>query len=98
MPSSSRYPEDWNEIALKIKKKAKWTCQKCQRKCLDPNQAVPPDWSYSKRMSYTLQVHHWDRQPENSDENNLIAVCSGCHLELHRGGLCNVSVGQLSLF
>ena len=98
MPSLSRYPDNWNEIALKIKKKAEWTCAKCKRKCLEPNQEIPPDWSYSQRMAYTLQVHHWDRQPENNSEDNLVALCTGCHLALHRGGLCNVSVGQLSLF
>merc|ERR1712178_318575 len=52
-------------------------------------------------MAYTLQTHHWDRDPSNSSEDNLICVCTGCHLDLHRGyrgRLSNVSEGQLSLF
>lgn len=98
MPLPSRYPEDWNDLALAIKKKAHWTCAKCKRRCLEPGQKVPQHWTYSMKMAYTLQVHHWDRRPENCSEDNLVAVCTGCHLDLHRGGLCNVSVGQLSLF
>lgn len=97
MPDHSRYPDNWNEIALVIKKKANWTCSKCQRKCLQPGTKAPKDWSASQRHAYTLQVHHWDRMPENCSENNLVAVCSPCHLQLHIRGLSNVSQGQLSL-
>ena len=101
MPSSSPYPSNWKEISLELKKKANWTCQKCGRKCIEPGQKVPEDWTVSKRMAYTLPTHHWDRDPSNSSEDNLICVCTGCHLDLHRGyrgKLSNVSEGQLSLF
>jgi hypothetical protein len=36
--------------------------------------------------------------PENSDPENLVAVCSACHLAYHAGGRSNVSPGQLSLW
>ncbi len=101
MSSSSRYPSDWKELSLSLKNQANWTCQKCHRKCIEPGQEIPKDWTVSKRMAYTLQVHHWDRDPSNSCEDNLICVCTGCHLDLHRGyrgNLSNVSEGQLSLF
>ncbi len=101
MPSSSRYPSNWKELSLSLKNKANWTCQKCGRKCIEPGQKVPSDWTVSKRMAYTLQAHHWDRDPSNSSLDNLICVCTGCHLDLHRGyrgNLSNVSEGQLSLF
>ncbi len=101
MSSSSRYPNNWKELSLSLKNKANWTCQKCGRKCIEPGQKVPSDWTVSKRMAYTLQVHHWDRDPSNSSLDNLICVCTGCHLDLHRGyrgNLSNVSEGQLSLF
>ena len=101
MSSSSRYPNNWKELSLSLKNKANWTCQKCGRKCIEPGQKVPSDWTVSKLMAYTLQVHHWDRDPSNSSLDNLICVCTGCHLDLHRGyrgNLSNVSEGQLSLF
>ncbi|MEM7592393.1 MAG: HNH endonuclease, partial [Cyanobacteria bacterium P01_A01_bin.83] len=47
---------------------------------------------------YTLQVHHWNRDPRDNRPENLIALCSACHLEYHRGGKSNVSPGQLSLW
>ena len=32
-----------------------------------------------------LTVHHWDEQPENNAEENLVALCQRCHLAKHRG-------------
>jgi hypothetical protein len=43
MSLSSRYPDNWNEIALELKKKANWTCAKCQRKCLEPGKEIKKD-------------------------------------------------------
>ena len=45
MPTASRYPSDWEDLALAIKKKANWTCSKCKRKCLEPGQEFPEDQS-----------------------------------------------------
>ncbi len=36
----SLYPENWEEIALKIKRKANWTCQKCRRPCRRPGESI----------------------------------------------------------
>lgn len=32
----SLYPSDWDAIATRIKNKADWTCQNCQRPCRKP--------------------------------------------------------------
>ena len=31
-----RYPKNWEQIAFKIKEKAKWKCTKCGLQCLKP--------------------------------------------------------------
>ncbi|MFM7880796.1 MAG: HNH endonuclease [Microcystis panniformis] len=45
-----------------------------------------------------MAVHHHNRQPEDNRPENLIALCSACHLERHKFRLGSVSIGQLSLF
>lgn len=83
---NSRYPDNWREIASEVRAEAKGTCRRCGWIC---------DGSSRDRI---LQVHHWDRVPENNERMNLVALCPACHLDLHRGGKGNVSVGQLGLF
>ena len=68
-----RYPDDWKEIATAIKEKAGWRCQVCGRQCRKPGE--PFDTHRN-----TLTVAHLDHTPENMDESNLMAMCSGCHL------------------
>jgi hypothetical protein len=89
------YPKHWKELAKNIKEKADWRCQKCGRVCLRPGEK--PNDIINPR-AYNLQVHHWNRDPSDNRLENLICLCSGCHLNYHRGGKGNVSVGQLSLF
>lgn len=93
----SRYPKNWDEIALKVKREAKWTCQKCELKCLKPSDDRSK-LNKSEKAKLTLTVHHLDHTPENNDRKNLIAVCAGCHLQFHRGGKGNVTIGQINLF
>ncbi|WRH66949.1 MAG: hypothetical protein RSE13_00020 [Planktothrix sp. GU0601_MAG3] len=33
-----RYPKNWNQIATKIKDKANWRCEKCDRPCRQPGE------------------------------------------------------------
>jgi 5-methylcytosine-specific restriction endonuclease McrA len=94
--SNSLYPPNWPEIAYHIKQEVNWTCQKCGRVCLQPGQETP-NWTLSQRKAYTLQVHHWNRNSRDNRRENLVALCSGCHLDYHRGGLTNIPDGQLSL-
>lgn len=92
----SRYPKNWDEIAMRVKEKAGWTCKQCKLKCLQPDSLVV--LSKSDRAKLTLTVHHADYTPENNQPENLIALCSACHLGAHRGGRKNIIPGQLSLF
>jgi hypothetical protein len=93
---NSRYPDNWKVIALKIKEKAHWKCEKCGLQCLKPNQNTK-GLTKSERAKLTLTVHHRNYRPEDNSENNLIALCSGCHLSYHAGKKGNVTIGQLSL-
>jgi hypothetical protein len=97
MKYRERYGDNWEAIALEIKTKANWICQKCGKQCIHPGEETS-GLDNSEKAAKTLTVHHLDRIPENSEPSNLIAVCTACHLAYHRCGLGNVSPGQLELF
>ncbi|MDJ1182499.1 hypothetical protein [Roseofilum casamattae] len=94
---TSRYPQDWQAIATRVKEDVGWRCSKCGMQCIKPGEKVP-GLSRKERKARTLQVHHSDYNPANSDLSNLIPLCSACHLSFHRGRKGNISPGQLSLF
>ncbi|MDF5730875.1 MAG: HNH endonuclease [Rhizonema sp. PD38] len=94
--SKSRYPENWKELATAMKSAVGWRCQKCNRLCLQPG-TVAPDWTKSQRRAHTLQVHHWNCDPSDNRWENLVCLCSSCHLNYHQFGRGNISPGQLSL-
>lgn len=62
------YPDSWSAIAYQVKMKANWHCIACG----DPHS-----------HSNILTVHHLDRDPQNCDLSNLVALCQRCHLQLH---------------
>ncbi|MBP0000920.1 MAG: HNH endonuclease [Cyanobacteria bacterium SID2] len=93
----TRYPSDWPSIALAVKAGANWQCQRCGKQCLKPGDATA-NLSNSERHRRTLSVHHCNYTPEDNRQDNLIALCSGCHLWYHRNRRGNVSPGQLSLW
>lgn len=64
------YPENWDKIAKDLKEKAGWKCTKCGH-------------PHDPKAGYTLTVHHIDRNPSNSDPENLLVVCQRCHLRRH---------------
>ncbi|AFZ55488.1 HNH endonuclease [Cyanobacterium aponinum UTEX 3222] len=82
----SRYSKDWNKIACAIKQKADWKCSQCGA-----------DFKNKSSRGSCLQVHHWNRIPEDNRPENLVALCNICHLKYHRGGKSNILIGQLSL-
>ena len=96
MAKPKRYPKNWREIALSVKESALWRCAKCNQQCLRPGKKS--GLTKSERCSLTLTVHHRNRIPEDNRPENLIALCTACHLSYHNRGQSNVSPGQLSLF
>ena len=95
--SNSRYPRNWTDIAFTLKQKAKWRCQKCGMQCLKPGDKTAAHLSKSDRAKLTLVVHHRNYQPEDNREENLVCLCTGCHLGYHTRKRGNISIGQLSL-
>lgn len=86
----SRYPANWDAIALAVKDEAAWGCANCGRPCRQPGE----EWHYfaveASAMGwaddldhlhrFVLTVAHLDQNPANNDPANLRALCSVCHL------------------
>ena len=92
-----RYPSNWSDIALSVKEAAGWRCRHCQLRCLRPGEK-PKHLTRSEWTKATLCVHHANCIPEDNRPENLIPLCTPCHLAIHQTGQGNVSPGQLSLF
>lgn len=61
------YPDDWCELALALKRTARWTCEACGREA----------------HGRALGVHHVDHDPTNNAAWNLAVLCAVCHLAVH---------------
>jgi len=67
MMRKSDYPENWEEISIRVKERAGWKCENCG----SPNRP---------KEGFTLTVHHIDGDKMNLDENLMVALCQRCHL------------------
>jgi hypothetical protein len=95
---SKRYPANWKQIAKDVKEAAGWRCQHCGQLCLRPGEK-PSSPNRSEWTKAVLSVHHANFTPEDNTKENLLALCSPCHLALHAlAKRKNVSPGQLSLW
>lgn len=83
--SRDRYPADWREISHRIRfDRADSRCEclgECGRgthegRC--PN--VHGHLAYGSRAVVVLTVAHLDHVPEHCEDENLRAMCQGCHL------------------
>ena len=92
-----RYPDNWDEIALSIKEQAQWRCRKCNMQCIRSGEDTS-GLTKSERMVKTLVVHHANYTPEDNRAENLIPLCSACHLGYHTRKKSNITPGQRSLF
>jgi len=97
MKRADRYPENWGDIARQVKEKAGWRCQKCGLQCLSPTDGAA-GMGRSQRAIRTLTVHHCNYRPEDSSPENLVALCTACHLSFHNRRQSNVAADQLSLW
>jgi len=64
----SLYPPNWKFIAWKVKDRGGWKCEGCGR-IHGPCPGI-------------LTVHHIDFNPQNIEDDNLIALCQRCHLKV----------------
>ncbi len=70
----SKYPHDWDEIACRIKHAADWCCEKCQMQCRRPSE------TFDTHVR-TLTVAHINHIELDCRGENLVALCSACHLK-----------------
>ena len=73
----SLYPADWDKIARQVKEEADWICQTCGQQCYRPGEKVAA-------TRFVLTVHPRDHDPRNNDPDNLVALCTPCHLKEER--------------
>lgn len=71
--NKAAYPDNWPEIAKRVKEAARWQCQQCGRQCYRPGEPCPD-------RSRILTVHHINHIPSDCSPDNLIALCAPCHL------------------
>ncbi|MFP3947120.1 MAG: hypothetical protein ACLFWG_00185 [Longimicrobiales bacterium] len=98
---SGSYPEDWPEVARRVKEEAGWRCVRCGHPD-DPGECevrgaargyLPCDAACtheSDRRRRVLTVHHLDGDKANCRWWNLPALCQVCHLQVQ----AKVRMGQ----
>ena len=69
---AERYPANWKEISLRIRKRAGQKCEFCGAENYKPH---PETGS-----KVILTVAHLDHVPMNCSDSNLRALCQKCHL------------------
>lgn len=92
----SRYPADWRTISHRIRfERAAGRCE-CAGECGRPldhladdgrchNVHGLPRWRGAPNQCVVvLTTAHLDHTPENVDDDNLLALCEGCHLHYDR--------------
>lgn len=70
----SKYPGDWDAIAVEIKEQAGWKCQNCGKQCRTPGER----FDTHRR---TLTVAHINHVEMDCRPENLVALCPACHLK-----------------
>lgn len=88
--NKGRYPSNWAEISKRIRfERARGRCE-CEGECGRMAHAGSRCASrHLERSPYTgtrviLTVAHLDHTPENCGDDNLKAMCQGCHLHYDR--------------
>lgn len=88
----ARYPQNWNAIATAQKAAAHWTCQACNKQCIQPGESLTtfitrtgynPTAVHAHPRQWLLTVAHPNQDPENPNAR-LIAWCTVCHLRYDR--------------
>lgn len=64
-----KYPDNWNEIATRIKSAAGWRCERCGH-------------HHEQATGYVLTVHHLVPIKSLCQDWNLVALCQRCHLHI----------------
>ena len=69
----NRYPPDWKARARALKAAAGYVCSVCGRQCYKPGEQV-------RNWLNVCTVAHWDQDPGNNTQANLVVCCWRCHV------------------
>lgn len=67
--ATNTYPDNWPEIALRVKTEAGWRCERCGH----GNDIL---------TRHVLTVHHLNGDKAQCEDWNLAALCQRCHLHI----------------
>ena len=89
MAIDKRYHKEWDTISRYVRELFDFYCARCGKDCRN-----------SKNHESVLQVHHIDENPGNNDLENLIPLCSACHLKIEKEARLHAPYNaiQLELF
>ena len=85
--TKSRYPKNWDAIALAYKQAANWQCAHCGKVCRRPDESLAdfltrtpddPKSVTAHPQRWALTVAHLNHDPENLNAD-LVALCVPCH-------------------
>lgn len=86
-----RYPENWEEISLAVRRAANWSCQTCGKKCRRSAESVEEFLARSPELPvaevrvhlirWCLTVAHLNHIESDCRSENLKAMCAPCHLK-----------------
>jgi len=65
----NNYPADFEDISGRVREQRGWRCERCGR-----DLSRPPDRKF-------LHIHHKNGMKNQNHENNLQALCIGCHAD-----------------
>lgn len=76
-----RYPNNWKQIRAAILERAHNRCEFCGVE----NYTMRLNEKTGKEARIILTIAHLDHTPENSDPENLRALCQRCHNQYDAG-------------
>lgn len=87
--NKARYPQDWKQISHRIRfERADGVCE-CEGECgRNTHTGRCPNYhgghAYGTNSLVVLTVAHLNHIPEDCADDNLKAMCQGCHLHYDR--------------
>ena len=86
MPIDHRYHPEWETVSRYVRELFDFFCARCDKDCRN-----------SKNADSVLQVHHIDENPGNNELENLIPLCSSCHLKIEKEARLHAPYNSIQL-
>jgi len=87
--TDGKWTKEIYKLKEKIRKRDNYICQECN---LTQKQSLI-------KYNEILSVHHIDGNDTNNNSNNMITLCRGCHIKIHKkGGLNDARLKNLEFY